>query len=106
MNSRQLKALVRSMREQGVTHLKTKDLEISLDQSAPKPVEQAVAPERVILPQAPEASGPLAAAEENMVRTRIEHVKSIMATSDDELADQLFPVGKIDPTIEDYPEID
>ncbi len=106
MNSRQLKALVRSMNELGVTHLKTKDIDITLQGATsvqPAKVEP-IAPERVILPQADPAD-PLAAMDEKEIKIRVDNVKSIMTTGDEDLIDLLFPVKRADD-ISDFPEID
>lgn len=64
----EIKALIKTLRECGVTHYKSADLELNL---GPEPVVNAP--------------------EEKEIKSKLEHLSSLLRLSDLDLVDQLFP---------------
>lgn len=76
MSPKELKKLVKTLRDLGVTHYKTADLELNLTPEAPIKAAK-------IIPATPE--------EEAEIKHKMENYKSIMQLGDIELVDRLFP---------------
>ncbi len=79
MNAREIKALVKLLRAQGVTHYKQGDVELTLGvkEVVPRETPRRVKAELV--------------KESNEIVHKNEELKSVMKLSDTELLDRLFP---------------
>lgn len=76
MTPKQLKALAKTMRENGITKLRTKDIELDLSES--------------FTPKARKLKEP----ENKEIKHKIEQLDHIMKLSDSELLDRLFPLER------------
>lgn len=89
------------MKATGVTHLKTKGIEISLASSAKRP--PAKKPKKKKLsPKQPEQK--LSPEAEIEIKHKIEEFRSVMSLDDESLIDHLFPVKEAN-SLEDFEEI-
>lgn len=78
MTPKEIKSLIKALRDAGVTYYKTADIELNL---APVPKEEP----RAITPvDAPSAA-------EDPIKHKVEEMVSLLKLSDTELVDQLFP---------------
>lgn len=93
MNAKQLREIAETMRDCGIMHIKTADLEISRQPPDQKAVLPVVSQETAPLPVTPQADNPAPPTEgdPDIIEHKIEALTSLMKLSDVELVDQLFP---------------
>lgn len=98
MTSKQLRSLAKTMRELGITHLKTADIELSFTSPA---AEASLPKQKASIP----VEQPLSPEEDAEIRHKIEEVRSVMQLGDEDLVERLFPVREVNG-IEDFPEVE
>lgn len=92
MNASDIRLIAEAMRDCGITHLKTHDLEMFSKAHNPiAPLSSPVEPTHSPIAQPETISEPLKPEDEEAIKHKIEAFESIMKLSDEALTDRLFP---------------
>jgi hypothetical protein len=91
MTPKELKALAQTMRELGITHLKTADVELNLAHVEVKPELDKPKSKRGRPKKLPTE-------QDEKIQHTIESVKATLALGDEEIMDRMFPIQSEDMT--------